>query len=254
MKRPLTLIGFILSAVSNAIFAIATLIGSIVILSNLQFIGATGEIWLITVASMFIVAFCGFLFNAFCIGAWNKETNIYKALKTRIITSVIINFLPIFYLVFFAINDAEFVIVIWLIVLVVVNLLANVLVLIDLIFKPNLLKTKKNDNEIINNSVLIGEPKERKLIQQQTTEKKQQPPEEVQAVNLNKKELPQEMVKEQTEKKLANKKVEQKSVLKTPLEERLQKLALMKEAEMITEEEYKQIKKKYIMEELSKKL
>lgn len=233
MKRPLTLVGFILTTITNTIFTIVTLISLVFLLSNLSFLGSNGATIILIVCSVFLVAIVGLLFNAFCIQVWNKDLENYKLLKNRILTSVIINSLPIFYLIFFYINKAEIAVIIGFLVLFILNSISNILILIDFFSK----REKNKDKLNIPHENIGKEEKIEESISEQKIKTKQ---EKVEAVKEVKKETGP--IKKKTEQK------------KSELEQKLEKLLLMKEAEMITEEEHKQIKKKYIMEELAKKL
>lgn len=100
MRRPITLVGFILGTVMHSVYTIAELFVVALIIDLVVSAGATTStfmalILLITLALSII----SLVFNAIAISAWNKKPEAYKKKRGIIITAIVFNFIVVLLLI-----------------------------------------------------------------------------------------------------------------------------------------------------------
>lgn len=130
MKRPLTLIGFILGTVMHSIYTVAELFLIALIIDLIVSAGATTSVFtavilLITVA----LSIVSLIFNAIAISAWNKSPEGYRKKRGIIITAIVFNFIVVFFLVIGMTSGSVGVLDILLMLSIIA---ANVLAFVDL--------------------------------------------------------------------------------------------------------------------------
>ena len=130
MKRPMTLIGFIIATVFCGIYTLVQLFGLAVIIDLLTATGVTGGATL-AVVMILTIALCvlALVFNAVAISAWGKNPEGYKKKRGMVITATVFNFIIMLLLI---IGMASGVVGVLDVLLLIAVLATNVLAYIDL--------------------------------------------------------------------------------------------------------------------------
>ena len=131
MKRPMTLIAFILSTVFLGIDTILELISipTLIQIINSGYASAMGGIIALTIILLAFIILA-LVFNAICIAKWNKSVGAFAGTKGFIITTIVFNFIIVgLILISWIVNGA---IAPMPIIILLVLIATNVLVLIDL--------------------------------------------------------------------------------------------------------------------------
>ena len=131
MKRPMTLVAFILSTVFLGIDTILELVSipALIQVINSGYGSAMGGVIAITIILLAFIILA-LIFNAICIPKWNKSVGAFAGTKGFIITTIVFNFIIVgLILISLIITGA---IVPMSIIILLVLTATNVLVLIDL--------------------------------------------------------------------------------------------------------------------------
>lgn len=145
MKRPMTLVAFIISTVFLGIDALLELIGLIEIINIAINWGAGSSLATSIIISilLFGVIVVAIVFNAISISAWNKNKDGFKKKKSKIITAIVFNFIVIlFALIALIVGKGSSVAFFVLILFALVA--TNVLAFVDLGIEKN--RIEKSDN------------------------------------------------------------------------------------------------------------
>ena len=145
MKRPMTLVAFIISTVFLGIDAVVDLLA---ILNYVDIVTRWGGNLLITSLIISILLFSvvvvAIIFNAMSISAWNKNKERFKKKKSQIITAIVFNFIVILFalitLIVTATPVAFFVLILFALVA------TNVLAFVDMGIEKN--RIEKSDSQI----------------------------------------------------------------------------------------------------------
>ena len=146
MKRPMTLVAFIISTVFLGIDALLELIGLIEIINVAINWGASSLATSIIISILlFGVIVVAIVFNAISISAWNKNKDGFKKKKSKIITAIVFNFIVIlFALIALIVGKGSSVAFFVLILFALVA--TNVLAFVDMGIEKN--RIEKSDSQI----------------------------------------------------------------------------------------------------------
>lgn len=144
MKRPMTLVAFIISTVFLGIEALLELIALIETINVAIKWGASSLTTSIIISILLYgVVVVAIVFNAISISAWNKNKEGFKKKKSKIITAIVFNFIVVLFALISLIVGASAPVA-FLVLIFLALVATNVLAFVDLGIEKN--RIEKSDN------------------------------------------------------------------------------------------------------------